>query len=235
MSDRKIMLGIFLKDSGILVHIVLSVVAAVVAITTLTWEVLFLVPLGWCSYVIQEHLVHRFIFHAPLPRNQFLFNLLYRLHVGHHDQIHNSRLLFTPLWFSLPLGIVNFLIVSLVMPINYAFVFVYGGAVTAYVLFEWCHLLTHFHSTKRSKHVLKMTQDHGRHHHININHWFTVSPGGQLVDTVLGANPASIARSKFPRTCGLLPNDSRMINARGKFGEESLLANRAYPNNGSLA
>ena len=227
MSDRRTMLTIFLKDPGVQVHILLSLAGLITAIFTFEWVILLLLPLGWCSYVVQEHLVHRYIFHAPLPENQFLFNLLYRLHVGHHDQIHNSRLLFTPLWFSIPLGLSNLIAMNLILPFNQALVFVYGGGVTAYLLFEWCHLVTHFHCSSRSKRVIKMTQDHGRHHHINIHHWYTVSPGGQLVDSALGANPASVIKSENPRTCGLQPDDNRMVAARLKFGEDTTLANRA--------
>ena len=63
--------------------------------------------LGWGLYLLEEHLIHRFVFHAPAPQNQFLFDLLYRLHYGHHDQQRSRHLLFTPLWFALPIALVT--------------------------------------------------------------------------------------------------------------------------------
>ena len=77
------------------------------AISQPTLATLGLFALGWSLYVLEEHLIHRFIFHAPAPRNQRLFDLLYRLHYGHHDQVRNRHLLFTPLWFSLPVTVMN--------------------------------------------------------------------------------------------------------------------------------
>ena len=67
----------------------------------------WLFVLGWGLYLVEEHLIHRFVFHAPAPRRQFLFDLLYRLHYGHHDQERNRHLLFTPLWFALPMALVT--------------------------------------------------------------------------------------------------------------------------------
>ena len=58
--------------------------------------------LGWALDLLEEHLIHRFVFHRLLPQRQFLFDPLYRLHYGHHDQVRSRDLLFTPLWFSIP-------------------------------------------------------------------------------------------------------------------------------------
>ncbi len=226
MQDIRKMLRIYLTDAGVIVHILLVVSAIAVSLSSLTWEVLAIVPIGWVSYVVQEHLVHRYVFHAPAPRSQFLFNLYYRLHCGHHDQIHNSELLFTPLWFSLPLGLLNVAVVSLILPINQAFVLVYLGAVSAYLLFEWCHLLSHFHAHNRGAYATRLTRDHGRHHHINFRFWFTVSPGGQMVDSALGANPHTFSRLSYPRTCGLCPDDPRLSTVRQKYTANQVLANR---------
>ena len=226
MNDLKKMLAIYFTDVGVVVHLILILSGIGVASSTLSWEIVWLIPAGWVAYVVQEHLVHRFIFHMPAPRNQWLFNLYYRLHCGHHDQIHNSSLLFTPLWFSIPLGMLNVAAISLLIPINQAYVLVYAGAVPAYVLFEWCHLLSHFHARKRGAYVTRLTRDHGRHHHINFRYWYTVSPGGQLVDSALGANPEQFERLANPRTCGLESSDPRLLAARSRYLPNHELANR---------
>ena len=65
----------------------LSAVAVGLAIRRSDLSALGLFAMGWSIYVVEEYLVHRFIFHAPAPQRQFLFDLLYRLHYGHHDQV----------------------------------------------------------------------------------------------------------------------------------------------------
>ena len=77
-----------------------------------------LFAIGWASYVVQEHLVHRYLFHAPAPRAQWLVNLLHRMRYGRHDRPRHKHLLFTPLWCSLSIGIVNIAVVSLFLPPN---------------------------------------------------------------------------------------------------------------------
>ncbi len=50
-----------------------------------------------------------------------------------------------------------------------------------YLFFEWLHLTSHFRMEKgRLGHYV--TRRHAKHHNIDYSHWFTVSPGGQLVD-----------------------------------------------------
>lgn len=182
---------------------------------------------GWCVYVVEEYLVHRFIFHAPAPRRQSLFDLLYRLHYGHHDQIANRHLLFTPLWFSLSLTLVNVAVVSLVLPLDLVLIAAFGGGVTAYLLFEWLHLTSHFRTHNKGRLGRYITRRHAKHHHIDYAYWYTVSPGGQLVDSALGSNPASHAVVPNVHTCGLDPQDPRFVRSRERYGMDASLANAA--------
>ena len=39
-----------------------------------------------------------------------------------------------------------------------------------------------------------VTRRHAKHHNIDYTHWYTVSPGGQLVDAAFGSDPAQIRR-----------------------------------------
>lgn len=224
MSKTKMMLSFYLSDPAVLVHILLAVGATWLAISVGDWGMLAAFVFGWMSYVVQEHLVHRYIFHAPAPRKQVWFNMLYRLHYGHHDQIHNVHLLFTPLWFSAILGLVNVAVISQVIPLSYTIVFVYGGGVCSYLLFEWLHLLSHFNTQDRGSIALWITRRHAQHHFIDYNNWFTVSPGGNLVDSLLGADPAERSRVEHARTCGLDPNDPRLVAARAHFRADRTLA-----------
>ena len=224
MSKAQKMLSFYLSAPSVQVHLVLLSGALWIAFTMGGWWTLTAIIGGWFSYLVQEHLVHRFIFHAPAPSNQFWFNALYRLHYGHHDQIHNVRLLFTPLWFSLGLGFANITVVALVLPLPYAIVFVYGGGVAAYLLFEWMHLLSHFRFGNGRPIALWVTRRHAQHHFIDYHSWFTVSPGGNLVDSALGAVPAERVKVPNVRTCGLDENDARLIASRARFGTDNTLA-----------
>jgi len=219
----KRLLQIYFHDIGVVVHFVIVLGALAVGARYYDQWMIVAFVAGWISYVIQEHLVHRYIFHAPAPKNQFWFNALYRLHYGHHDQIHNVHLLFTPLWFSLGLGLVNIAVMALILPLPHAIVFVYGGGVASYLLFEWMHLISHFNAPNRGKIAMWVTRRHARHHFIDHENWFTVSPGGQWVDQALGASPESPQKIDNVRTCGLEPDDPRLAVARAAYDKDITL------------
>lgn len=236
MTDTRKKLLIYFADPGIPVMATLAVAGWSLAVLRREPMLAPLIALGWTLYVVQEHLIHRFIFHAPAPRNQTLFNLLYRLHYGHHDQVNNKHLLFTPLWFSLPMTIVNIAVVAIAFPLVDAVIAVLAGGVLAYLVFEWLHLTSHFRTSSKGRLGKYITRRHGKHHHIDYANWYTISPGGQLVDRALGADPslewlpASAGRSQHVvanvRTCGLDADDARLIASRIRFGSDATLSNK---------
>jgi hypothetical protein len=226
MTDSAKKLQIYLADPAIPVMATFAAIGFSLAALRRAPIVFGLIALGWILYVIQEHLVHRFIFHAPAPRNQKLFDLLYRLHYGHHDQVRNKHLLFTPLWFSLPLLAMNVAVVAVVFPLEDAVIAVFAGGVVAYLLFEWLHLASHFRTSANGRLARYITRRHGKHHHIDYANWYTVSPGGQLVDKALAADPAALHVVSNVRTCGLDPDDPRLIKSRARFGSDATLANK---------
>ena len=226
MTDTRKKLEIYLADPATPVMATLAAVGLSLAVQRSAPVVPVLIALGWILYVIQEHLVHRFIFHAPAPRNQKLFDVLYRLHYGHHDQVTNKQLLFTPLWFSLPLTVLNIAVVAIVFPLRDAVIAVLSGGVVAFLLFEWLHLTSHFRMSSKGRLGRYITRRHGKHHHIDYANWYTVSPGGQLVDRALSADPAQFHVVSNVRTCGLNPDDPRLIKSRIRFGSDATLANK---------
>lgn len=233
MSDLQKMIRIYVGDVGIIVNSALVLFGVAVAVQTLSWWTPLLIAAGWACYLLEEHTVHRYIFHAPPPRRQWLFNILYRLHYGHHDQVYNRDLLFTPAWFSVGLGLLNVAAASLLLPVELAVVLIFAGSVPAYLFFEWLHLLTHFNASRRSDFAVRLTRAHARHHFADYTNWFTVSPGGGLVDKLMGTDPEKKVRRENATTCGLDPNDPRLLNARARFGEDRTLANR--PHQGTTA
>jgi hypothetical protein len=226
VTDTSKKLQIYVADPAIPVMASLAAIGLSLAALRREPIVPALIALGWGLYVVQEHLVHRFIFHAPAPRNQRLFDVLYRLHYGHHDQVSNKRLLFTPLWFSLPVTLVNIAVVGIVFPLVDAVIAVLAGGVVAYLLFEWLHLTSHFRMSSKGRLGRYITRRHGKHHHVDYANWYTVSPGGQLVDQALAADPGEYQVVANVRTCGLDPDDPRLVNSRVRFGSDATLANK---------
>ena len=226
MSDLQKLMRIYVADAGIRVMAVVAVGGLALAFAKRDLSVLGLFALGWVLYVIEEYLIHRFIFHAPAPQSQSMFDLLYRLHYGHHDQQRNPHLLFTPLWFALPMALVTTALLAIVLPLRDAVIAIFGGAVCAYLFFEWLHVTSHFRMPK-GRLGRYVTRRHAKHHNIDYHHWYTVSPGGQLVDTAFGSDPAEYGVVPNVLTCGLDRNDPRFVKSRRRYGLDASLTNSA--------
>jgi hypothetical protein len=224
MTDVQKALRIYMEDRGIQVMAILAASGMTLALLQPGLPTLGLFAMGWGLYLLEEHLIHRFIFHAPAPKGQFLFDLLYRLHYGHHDQQRSRHLLFTPLWFSLPMSMVTGAALTLVLPLESALIAVFGGSASGYLFFEWLHLTSHFRMEKGrlGRHV---TRRHAKHHNIDFRYWYTVSPGGELVDVALGSDPAHYGVVRNVLTCGLDRDDPRLVKSRIRFGLDASLNN----------
>ena len=223
MTDTQKRLRIFSADLGIRVMALVGAGAIAFAIWQRDVSALWLFALGWGLYLVEEHLIHRFIFHAPAPKHQFLFDMLYRLHYGHHDQARSRDLLFTPLWFALPMALVTTALLAMLLPVKDAAIAVLGGGVCGYLVFEWLHLTSHFRMEK-VRLGRYITRRHAKHHNIDYRYWYTVSPGGQLVDGALGSSPAKYSVVPNVLTCGLDPDDPRILKSRVRFGLDASLA-----------
>ena len=95
-----------------------------------------------------------------------------------------------------------------------------------YLFFEWLHLTSHFRMEK-GRLGRYITRRHAKHHNIDYRHWFTVSPGGQLVDSALGSDPAQYGVVPNVLTCGLDRDDPRLVKSRIRYGLDSSLTNSA--------
>ena len=227
MTETRKLLRIYTEEPGIRGMAALaSAGIALAAFQGGPWA-LGLLAMGWGLYLVEEHLIHRFIFQCRRRGNQFLFDLLYRLHYGHHDQDRNRYLLFTPLWFALPMTLVTVGVLSIVLPVKDALIAVLGGGVRGYLLFEWLHLTSHVRTSSKGRLGRYITRRHAKHHYIDYTNWYTVSPGGELVDR----RSAPIPRSPGSRrTCGRavsIRDDPRLVRSRIRFGCDASLANIA--------
>jgi hypothetical protein len=226
MTDLQKLFRIYSRDFGIRVMAGVAAGGLTLALMQRDLSVVGLFALGWALYLVEEYLIHRFIFHAPAPRRQSLFDLLYRLHYGHHDQQRNPHLLFTPLWFALPMALTTVAALSIVLPLKDAAIAIFGGGVCAYLFFEWLHVTSHFRMSK-GRLGRYVTRRHAKHHNIDYRLWYTVSPGGQLVDSAFGSDPAQYGVVPNVLTCGLDRDDPRLVKSRLRFGLDASLNNTA--------
>ncbi len=207
---------------------VLAFIAMALAAPLWAWA---LVPFGIGAQMLNEYNLHRYIFHLPPPRQQWMFNLLYRAHYGHHDFPTNHGLFFVPMWVALPMLVGNFCIVWGLMALLglgaafwIAVAIVPAGGVLTFMGYEWFHMTAHLAVPKNriERHVSTL---HNQHHFRDFSKWFHVSPGGQVIDRMMGTDIdrealKSQQRMEFIRTLGMAPDDARLVAARAKFAEK---------------
>lgn len=195
------------------------------------WWVLAFAPLGIGAQFLNEYSLHRYVFHWPPPKRQWLFNLFYQAHYGHHDFPTNLRLFFAPWWITLPIlafncavtfGITTLLIPEHSLALTASIVLV--GGVSTFIAYEWFHMTAHLTvpKTRLEQHVTRL---HNQHHFRDFGRWFHVSPGGEIIDRVMGTaisreSLVKQQRIEFIRTLGMRPDDGRLIVARNHFAEK---------------
>jgi hypothetical protein len=195
-----------------------------------TWQWLFVLA-GIPAQMMNEYGLHRHVFHLPPPRRQWAFDLLYQAHYGHHDFPTKHKLFFAPVWVSLPMLVVNFALVwaiaGLIAPehaLSLAAAIVLVGGVGTFLGYEWFHMTAHLTvpKTRVERHVTTL---HNQHHFRDFSKWFHVSPGGEVIDRVMGtAIPRETLRAQqrieFIRTLGMKPAAPRLIQSRKRFARK---------------
>ncbi|WP_033829717.1 sterol desaturase family protein [Bacillus andreraoultii] len=140
--------------------------------------------IGMITYALSEYLVHRFLFHMKTPKSPFLLKIIKRLHFDHHVDPRNLKLLFLPIWFSIPnfsiLGGIFYLITNN-FPLTMAFIV---GLITYFLYYEWTHYVAHRPIKPLTKIGDTIKKAHLWHHYKNENYWFGVTH--MTVDKTLG-------------------------------------------------
>lgn len=137
-----------------------------------TWVALVI---GIVTYAISEYMIHRFLFHIKTPENPFMLRMIKRLHYDHHVNPDDLKLLFLPLWFSIPGFIVYGLIFFLVTrSASLALAFA-TGLVAYFLYYEWKHYIAHKPIQPRTKRGKNTKKHHLLHHFKNENYWFGVT------------------------------------------------------------
>lgn len=131
--------------------------------------------IGMATYAMSEYVIHRFLFHMKTPTNPFLLKWIKRLHFDHHADPNNLKLLFLPLWFSLP-GFSIFALIFYLITGNFQLMIAYlAGIVVYFMYYEWKHYIAHRPVQPLTEIGRKIKKAHLWHHFKNENYWFGVT------------------------------------------------------------
>jgi Sterol desaturase len=147
------------------------------------YSLLFFVA-GLVGFMFSEYLTHRFFFHLKAPKNRLFLKFLKRLHYDHHTDPHDLKLLFLPVWYSLPNLGLFVLIFYLITGMPGAALAFAAGLVAMLLVYEWKHYVAHRPIQPKSKFWKWNKRMHLLHHFKNENYWYGVST--PLVDAIFG-------------------------------------------------
>jgi hypothetical protein len=205
----------YLRDGAVRLFLVMSAVLFAFNATRAHGATFALVLVGWGLYLLEEYVSHVLVFHGFVPKSRRGYLALYRLHLGHHDRPRRVDLLFTPLWYTLPMLALNAAVFALVTRDVVSVTLLSQGLIAGYLLFEWCHLVVH--SPLRPGPILAyVRKQHHGHHHWNEKRWYTISPPAIAFDFLFGTGGevSSAPRSADPERSGVAEGDERLVNAR---------------------
>lgn len=164
----------FFPDISILIALIISGAGfSIWRGPTLLTALFFLV--GLVTFAFSEYLTHRFFFHLKAPKNPLFLKFMKRIHYDHHSDPNDLKLLFLPLWYSLP----NFFILSLLfffLSNNFELTIAFGTGLMAMLLvYEWKHYVAHRPIKPKTKFGRWVKKVHILHHYKNENFWYGVS------------------------------------------------------------
>lgn len=166
----------FFTFPDVLIMIILFAPAMVYTLMhVLSWGIWVAFVIGMASYALSEYVVHRFLFHMEKPNNPTLLNLIKRLHYDHHVDPNDLKLLFLPLWFSLPgfaiaSGICFWITGDLQLTVAYL-----AGLMAYFLYYEWKHYIAHRSIQPKTKLGKRLKKTHLWHHYKNENYWYGVT------------------------------------------------------------
>ncbi|PFH84890.1 sterol desaturase family protein [Bacillus sp. AFS088145] len=141
----------------------------------LSWLTVLIFIIGLIFFMFSEYVTHRFFFHIKAPKNKLLLKFMKRIHYDHHTFPDDLKLLFLPIWYSIPnlgsLCIIYFLISKdLVQTIAFG-----SGLVFMLLVYEWKHYVAHRPIKPLTKVGRQIKKLHILHHFKNENFWYGVS------------------------------------------------------------
>ncbi|XRG76888.1 sterol desaturase family protein [Rossellomorea sp. GAMAL-10_SWC] len=141
----------------------------------LSWLTVLIFIIGLIFFMFSEYITHRFIFHLKAPKHKLLLKFMKRIHYDHHTYPDDLKLLFLPIWYSIPnlgsLCIIYFLISKdLIQAIAFG-----SGLVFMLLVYEWKHYVAHRPIKPLTKVGRQIKKLHILHHFKNENFWYGVS------------------------------------------------------------
>ncbi|MFZ3590769.1 sterol desaturase family protein [Bacillus sp. DJP31] len=131
--------------------------------------------LGIILYIISEYTTHRFFFHMKAPKNKVFLAFMKRIHYDHHEDPDDLKLLFLPIWYSLPQLFV-LLLIGFLFTGEMAFgLALFVGAACTLLYYEWTHYIAHRPVQPKSAWAKWVKKLHLLHHYKNENYWFGVT------------------------------------------------------------
>ncbi|TYS01287.1 sterol desaturase family protein [Rossellomorea vietnamensis] len=173
----------FHMDILLMMTILIVMVAATMFMVPGLPELLFL-GLGLVVFMFSEYLTHRFLFHLKAPENPLFLKFLKRIHYDHHKYPNDLKLLFLPVWYSIP----NFAALSAIFYLIFRSVegtVSFGiGLILMLLVYEWRHFIAHRPIKPKTRFGKWVKKTHTLHHFKNENFWYGVST--PFVDALFG-------------------------------------------------
>ncbi len=133
----------FLQHDIVIMYSILFVFIIILKTQFFTWVGMLACLFGIVFYTLNEYMTHRFLFHLKPPKNVFLLKLLRRLHYDHHVYPDDLKLLFLPVWFSIP-SFTIYLLISYAITKSVTITLSFGiGMIIMLLVYEWKHYIAH--------------------------------------------------------------------------------------------
>lgn len=139
------------------------------------WEIWLSIVIGIILYIISEYTTHRFFFHMKAPKNKWFLQFMKRIHYDHHEEPNELKLLFLPIWYSLPQLAIVVLVVTLLTGDLFLAVAVFTGTASTILYYEWTHYVAHRPYQPITVWGKYMKKLHILHHYKNENYWYGVT------------------------------------------------------------
>ncbi|WP_226644401.1 sterol desaturase family protein [Mesobacillus subterraneus] len=165
---------IFFPDISILIVLILTGFGTSL-LRGITWFMILFFLIGMIAFAFSEYFTHRFFFHIKAPENPLFLRFMKRIHYDHHADPNNLKLLFLPLWYSLPgFLVLSYLVYFISNSFNLSIAFG-TGLMTMLLVYEWKHYVAHRPIKPKTKFGRWVKKVHILHHYKNENFWYGVS------------------------------------------------------------
>jgi sterol desaturase/sphingolipid hydroxylase (fatty acid hydroxylase superfamily) len=165
----------FLHVDILIMSLIFLGITSFVVLKGLSWPILIFFFSGLIAFMLGEYLTHRFLFHLKAPENPFFLKILKRLHYDHHKYPNDLKLMFLPIWYSIP-NISGFSIVFYLIARTFQGTLAFSlGLILMLLTYEWKHFVAHRPIKPMTRFGVWLKKTHILHHYKNENYWYGVS------------------------------------------------------------